>query len=121
MFENKVLKTNQELGEALLECRLYALRTYYAVNNEGYHIDMERVDANGLTWDIVTRCLAYDAGRLMGQVEAYDVALLQIVGGQRLFDEQILQAKEAENDIKDYKLTDQAKDIINSAYKGVGT
>lgn len=118
MFENKVFKNNQELGEELLECRLYALRTYYAVNYEIYHIDRKRAHYNGLSVDQVKRCLTYDEGRLMGQVEAYDVALLQIVGGQRLFDEQIGQAKEAENDLKDNNITDQAKDIINSAYKG---
>lgn len=118
MFENKIFKNNQELGEELLECRFYALRTYYAVNYEVYHIDRKRAHYNGLSMEQVKRCLIYDEGRLMGQVEAYDTALLQIVGGQRLFDEQLGQAKEAENDLKDNNITDQAKDIINSAYKG---
>lgn len=118
MFENKIFKNNQELGEALLECRLYALRTEYAINYELYHIDTERAHANGLSRDMVKNCLTYDEGRLMGQVEAYDVALLQIIGGQRLFDELIGQAKEAENDFKDNNITDQAKDIITHAYKG---
>lgn len=117
MFENKIFKNNQELGEALLECRLYALRSYYAVNYEIYHIDRKRAHYNGLSVNQVKNCLIYDEGRLMGQVEAYDVALLQIVGGQRLFDEQIGQAKEAENDLKDNNITDQAKILLTAHIK----
>ena len=44
--------------------------------------------------------------------------VLLLFGCMSLIYNAMVEAKEAENDLKDNNITDQAKDIINNAYKG---